>query len=111
MNDAWSDLLEHLEPEEVIESICFGEFGWGGFMMPENSIPESKIGVLLSPTEARDLMRGWSFNGGFGSPRCFAAYIWTDRNVFHVTEYDGATTLFGIPRNPVACLPEMSGGG
>ena len=55
-------------------------------------------------------MEGWSFLGGHGSPECYAAYIYTNQRVIFVCQYDGLTSLEGIPARPIACMPTMPGG-
>ena len=55
-------------------------------------------------------MQGWSFNGGYGSPACYAVRVWTNLRVFWVTQYDGATCLDSARRNPSDEMPDMPGG-
>lgn len=109
--NAYTELLEELRDDEVVESIVFGEWGWGGFLEPEDNkiLPENQ-GVLLTLDQAKPLMQDWSFHGGYGSPECYATYIWTNKRVMWVTQYDGSTTLSSMPRNPEPGMPYMSGG-
>lgn len=55
--------------------------------------------------------KGCTYNGGYGSPACYATYIWTNQRTLWVTTYDGSTYLSSAPRNPISTMPEMSGGG
>jgi hypothetical protein len=114
--NAYDDLLRKLQDGEEVEAIMFGNWGWGD---DENiqAVPEDKKGVVLTLEQARPYMNGWSFNGGYGSPECYATYIWTNRRVLWVTQYDGATGLSSAPRNPPSgapwsrhTLPSMPGG-
>jgi len=110
--NAYNDLMRELEEGETVEGIVFGEYGWGGFGEEDcdNPIPKDKIGVLLTLEEAKPLMDGWSYDGGYGSPDCYATYVWTNQRVIWVTQYDGSTNLDSAPRNPVTCMPDMPGG-
>lgn len=109
--NAYNDLLEHLNEGETIEAIVFGEWGWGtGWKEPANSVPVEKRGVILTEEEAKPLMKGWSFNGGHGSPECHAVNVWTNQRLFWVTQYDGMTWIDSAPRNPTAYMPDMPGG-
>jgi hypothetical protein len=118
---AWTDLFEMLEDCEVVEAICFGPWGWGsapdkgekweeGYREPTPpTVPFEKRGIALSPKDAEPMMQSWSFYGGGGSPDCYAAYIWTNKRVIWVTQYDGSTGLNSAPRNPLDTMPEMPG--
>eukprot|EP00439_Symbiodinium_sp_Y106_P042006 s306_g5.t1 len=104
-----SDLL--LDDEEV-EAIVFGDWGWGNYEEVDEAhqIPEHRRGKVLTPYEAGSYMEGWSFLGGHGAPECYAAYIYTNQRVIFVCQYDGLTSLEGIPKSPIACMPTMPGG-
>lgn len=109
--NAFDDLLEYLEPREEIEAVVFGPYGWNGYCEEGKFVPDKKKGVVLTADEAAPFMKGWSFDGDFGAPSCYAVYVWTNKRVIWVTQYDGATWLSSAPRNPTACMPEMPGGG
>lgn len=47
------------------------------------------------------------YDAGFGGADCFPMYAWSPSWVFYVHEYDGATSLNRLPRNPVACEPDF----
>jgi hypothetical protein len=111
MADAYKDLMEHLEEGEKVEAIVFGSWGWDGYKEPEGKpVPKETQCKILTIDDARPMMWGWSFYGGFGSPTCYAVHVWTDRRVIWVNDYDGATRLVSVPRNPTDREPEMSGG-
>jgi len=110
--NAYKDLMKYLNEGETVEAIVFGEwgYGWYGFGDNDEPIPADKQGVVLSEEEAKPLMDGWSFFGGFGSPTSHAVNIWTNKRVIWVTQYDGSTTLDSAPRHPTAYMPDMPGG-
>lgn len=115
--NAMTDLRKELQEGETIEAIVFGEWGWAayepgglGYGETRHFVPLDKRGVILSAEEAEPFMAGWSFNGGYGSPDCYAVNVWTDRRVLWVTQYYGSTRLSSAPRNPVAHMPDMPGG-
>lgn len=109
---AKTDLEEYLKDGEVIEGIVFGEYGWSSYRQPKDApVPKEIFGKLLLWDETTfSYMEGWSFYGGWGSPECYAVYVWTDQRVIWVTQYDGSTTLDSAPRNPIDILPGMPGG-
>lgn len=107
--DAWVELQRELRPGESIEPIVFGGWGAGGDPPPGVTvIPSEKRGILLSPTDARPMMKGWSFHSQY-TYEAYAMYAWTTRRVFFLNEYDGSTRLKYVPRSPVAEEPSMSG--
>lgn len=109
--NAYEELLKFIEDDEVVEGIVFGEWGWGGYGEPENaSVPKDKMGVLLTLEQAKPMMMDWCFDGGYGAPDCYATYIWTNKHVIWVTQYDGSTTLDFAPRHPTNVMPSMPGG-
>lgn len=109
--NAWDDLQEYLKENETVEAVVFGAWGFDGYKEPNPPpVAKSKRGVVLSPTEAMPMMDGWSFNGGYGAPECYAVRIWTSTRIIWVTQYDGATSLDSSLRNPQNCDPDMPGG-
>jgi len=117
MLSAYKDLMEFLEPDEQVEKIVFGEWGWGhgrtelGYGEPDPPpVPFDKRGVALTLDESKPYMSGWSFDGGYGAPNCYAVTVWTNRRVIWVTQYDGSTCLDSARRNPENYWPSMPGG-
>jgi len=108
--NAYKDLIDYLEDGEVVEALVFGEYGWSGYSEDTIFVPKDKQGVLLTLEEAEPMMHGWTYDGGYGAPQCYATYIWTNKRVIWVTQYDGSTGLDSMPRNPLACKPDMPGG-
>lgn len=110
MTNAWDELQEDLEPNEIIEAIVFGNWGWNGYKEPNPPfISLDHREILLTSEEAKPLMQDWSFYSDYGSPLTYAVYIWTNKRIFWVTQYNGSTNLNSIPRNPQAILPEIFG--
>lgn len=106
--DAWEELEKYLKPDEHIIGVVFGDFG--GWYEEDQFVPKEKREILLTYEEAKPYMTGWSFSGGYGAPECHNTFVWTDDRVIFVGEYDGATWLTSVPRNPVSCIPHMVGG-
>ncbi len=104
---AYTELKDYLDKDEKIEGVVFGDYGWSS---EHESVPQEKRGTLLTEKQASTLMKDWSINGDYGSPDCYATYIWTNKRVIWVTQYDGATGLNSAPRNPTDCMPDMPGG-
>jgi len=108
---AWDELQAMLKEGERVEAIVFGPWGESPRDEPDPPfVPFGRRGIVLEPDEARKYMSGWSFFGDWGIPGGHAAYIWTDKRVFFVGEYDGATSLHSVPRNPQPCRPYMVNG-
>jgi hypothetical protein len=110
MSNAYAELIEFLEDGETVESIVFGEFGWGdNYAEPHPyPVPETLQCTMLTLEDAKPLMEGWQFDGGFGAPECYPVYVWTNKRVIFVSEYDGSTHLNSVPRNPEACDPQFA---
>jgi hypothetical protein len=49
------------------------------------------------------------YDSGYGGADCYPLYAWTKSRVFFVGEYDGATGLSYVPRDPVSVEPQFSG--
>lgn len=47
----------------------------------------------------------YEYSNGFGGADCHAAVAWGERFVYFVHEYDGATGIQCVPRNPEPCAP------
>lgn len=108
---AKTDILEILERGESVEAVVFGNYGWDGYAEPTKPlVPKTKRGKVLTWEQAQKYMEGWSFYGGFGAPNCYATYIWTNKRIIWVTQYDGATSLSTAPRHPQEGIPDMPGG-
>lgn len=114
--NAYEELLAALEPGEEVRGIVFGNWGGTGYPAeklaycepPDRPVPVDARGRVLSLEEARPYMVGWSFDGGHGTAECYATWVWTDRRVIWVHEYDGSTHLSWMPRHPIECTPELS---
>lgn len=105
--DAIDELTEFLDPEESVEAVVFGYYGGDDWHDEVDTVPRELIGKVLSFEQAKQYMRGWSFYGGFGFPDSYPVYIWTNKHVIFVHEYDGATGLRRHPRNPVESEPSF----
>jgi len=94
---------ERLEKDEIIEAVVIGD----NFREADcpKQIPAEKRYKPISWEEAKELI-DYDFYADFGSPRCHAIYVWTNKRVFFVGEYDGTTWLDDVPRNPEPCVPD-----
>lgn len=112
---AYEELLEFLRPDETVEAIVFGDFGWSGFAPGELGydeqdpppVPFDKRRIVMTLEQAKPYMQSWEFEGGFGAPECYETYVWTNQRVIFVSEYDGSTGLNSVPRNPIECDPRF----
>lgn len=109
--NAYKSLCKNLDKDEKVEAIIFGPYGWSGYNEPESKpIPKDKQEILMTLEEAKPYMQGWDIYGDHGAPSAYAMYIWTNKRVLWITQYDGATNLDSMPRNPTVCIPDMPGG-
>lgn len=105
--NAWQEIQEKLRDDEEILAGTFDR-SWG---YDPNQDFKSSYGDLLSPDEMKSYLTRFSWNGGFGSPDCPAAVIWTNQRIFFPSQYDGATSLHSIPIEPEEGVAIMPGGG
>ncbi len=102
------DILKAAGNEPII-AIVIGDYAWGAYG-DQLTVPDEKRGVVLTWDEAAPML-DYEYDTGLGAPECNAIHAWTADRVILVSEYDGATSLYSIPRNPVPEMPEMAGGG
>ena len=90
---------------ESIEAIVVGKHdraGWRADALPDENIILSRDVGLAKLDQ--------NYDNGYGGADCFPMYAWTKSFVYFIGEYDGATGLSEVPRNPIACEPKFSGG-
>ncbi len=109
--DKFADEIEQVAGgPEAIEAVVIGEWGRGGYREVEsNGIPREQIGEVLDWATAKPLL-SYNWDNGFGSPKCHAVAVYTAKFVVMVSQYDGATSLFKVHRNPTPHMPNMPGG-
>lgn len=71
-------------------------------------VPKDKQNVVLLWEEAAPLLDR-DYDSGYGGADCNPVTAWTKNKVLWVAEYDGATGVNWIPRDPVDHKPEHSG--
>jgi hypothetical protein len=99
------DLLE-VAAGEAIEAIVLGGGGWGQQLKAWGDYP---VGSVMTWAEALPYVDR-EYDNGYGSPKCPSTYAWTESRVLFVVQYDGATDVHSLPRNPVDVKPDMPGG-
>jgi hypothetical protein len=115
---------EHIEAKASapIVGVVIGKFGWGTidklaadyemFDLGERGVPPlpaDKAGVVLPWSDARPFL-DYEYDNGYGPPDCHAVFAWTDTHIVMVSQYDGSTRVFRVPRSPSPCEPFMPGG-
>ena len=109
MSNFKDDILEAAAGELIVGAVI-GVMDWGDYH--SDKVPQYELqpkNKLLSWEEALPLL-DYEYNTSYGAPECNAVYVWTENNVIFVSQYDGATSLHAIPRNPKDAAPEMPGG-
>jgi hypothetical protein len=66
------------------------------------------VGKLISWEKAKKILN-YDYDNGYGGADCHPAYVWTEDKVMFVSEYDGATAVSFVPRNPIEFEPTFSG--
>ena len=95
---------------EPIIGIVIGEVGWGRYIGGDTPDVSTVRGRVITWEEARPLL-DYKYSAGFGAPECHSITAWTENFVIFVAQYDGATRVETVPRNPVDHAPTMPGGG
>ena len=101
-------ILEETEESEIV-AVVIGKMGWDDF--GKEGVPQydsQPKGVILKWEEAKPWLN-YEFDSGYGSPECNSIYVWTQNKILFIVEYDGSTSMYSVPRNPVNCMPEMPG--
>lgn len=102
--------IEECAEGERVEGVVIGEMGWGDY--PSGGVPNYSAqpkNVVLSWEQAFPWLL-YDFDNGYGGPECNAVTAWTATKVIAVSQYDGSTSPFVLPRHPVDHKPVMPGG-
>lgn len=60
------------------------------------------------PWEEAAKLIDYEYHSGFGGADCHAVIAWGEKFVYFVHEYDGATGIQKVPRNPMPCSPSWA---
>jgi hypothetical protein len=116
--NAWTELLELLFPQEVLEWIVIG--GWAGGLIGQRPdpylVPVDKQNVLLDPGDAESLMIGWNLRTfgntvGGAMGRAYAVQVWTDQRILRTHILGGTTAyqvIYSLPRHPKSFVLTMT---
>ena len=111
MNTNFVEWIEEEAAGEKIEAVVISGNRYDEDGRPVSNDNTSIIeDVLLTWEEVRDDL-DYKFNPNQYNIQCHAIYAWTASKVIFISQYDGSTEIYSIPRNPVDCKPEMPGGG
>ena len=108
MSNFKEDILEEAG-NEVIESIVIGDMGRNDYNDDGKPNYKDVNGKVLSWSDASPIL-DYEYDRGFGAPDCQAITAWTKSKVIFVYQYDGATGVVSVPRNPIEHNPNMPGG-
>lgn len=89
---------------ETLEAIVVGQHDRHRYDAPTNADEN----IILTP-EAGLAKIDQDYDNGYGGADCYPFYAWTDKSIYFVGEYDGATGIDRVPRHPQACKPQFSG--
>lgn len=99
MSNLYTELLK-LAADEAIEGVVIGAYDL--YELP------TYIDKVLSAEQAKPIL-DYEYDSGFGCADCHPFFAWTRSKVIFVHEYDGATTVVWVPRNPREITPEFGG--
>lgn len=100
-----------------IEAVVIGGNGW---YLEDDDIDLDELPAFAPCAWPRNTLLMWAdarswldknYPHGYGAPECPAITAWAERVVIFVSQYDGATNVCTVPRNPVNHHPDMPGGG
>lgn len=111
MDNFLSDLDAVIGTEEVLGVVLGGKQDVGSDYWMRSMLPHP-------PREFFERVQLWAdarpwldreYDTGFGGADCWPLYLWTPTRVVFVHEYDGATGVVSVPRNPVPGRPGYGG--
>lgn len=105
-----AEWIEEALNGEDIEAVVIGRHDrdrWGA--VGTSAFNGATINKVVSWDEAKPFL-SYEFDSGYGSAGCHPVYVWTPTRIFFVGEYDGSTSLSWVPRHPIPCEPQFSGG-
>lgn len=91
---------------EKIEAIVVGKHDNDPDRWSRDRVAPPGENVILSREDGLKKL-DQEYDSGYGGADCFPMYAWTQSFVYLIGEYDGATGLHSVPRNPVNCEPEF----
>lgn len=100
MTNLIDEIVEIVEKEKIV-GVVIGETGLGDY--GSDAVPlysEQPKGKVLDWETAKKYLN-YEYDSGMGAFGCNAIYVWTDTKVLFVSQYDGATSICSIPRNPI----------
>jgi hypothetical protein len=86
--------------EDPIQAVVISAFreGWGESktrFIPGNNL----AGQIIQLPEALEAL-DYEYESGFGCQDCHSIYLYSADWVYYIHEYDGATGIVYLPRNP-----------
>lgn len=100
--DILSALTANKETErDVVAVRITGELDtlWNEEEDPRNAKAAAHKGRLINWQDAA-IALDYEYDAGYGSMDCHDVYVWTANYIYYVHEYDGATWVESIDRNP-----------
>lgn len=99
----WLEAFES-ETGEKIEAVVIGMHDNDPKRWSPSRVAPSTEGKVLSREDGMAILDE-EYNNGYGGADCYPMYAWSKSWVCFIGEYDGATGLSRVPRNPVDCNP------
>jgi hypothetical protein len=87
--------------DDKIVSAVVGHDERAEYESPEREIVTRPVQTWEEASKKID----YDYSNGFGGADCHAVIAWGEKFVYFVHEYDGATGINSVPRNPMECAP------
>jgi hypothetical protein len=97
----FKDSILEVAGKEKIEAIVITNYDYG-----EKDKPAPPV---ISWEEAIPIL-DYEYHAGFGGVDCHAICAWTKTRILFVSQYDGATHVEWMYRNPTSFIPDIPGG-
>jgi hypothetical protein len=97
------DILDAVGKEQIEAISILDELYSYGNQRPRNAFIISsgiKLGKAYVDYHAMLNFLDYEYNSDSDSQDCHDIYVWTNKSVFYVYEYNGSTWLESVPRNP-----------
>lgn len=114
MRDSFAEDIEKAADGPIVAAVIHADQGHVDYSYDPirkhdpRFVPPGLTRTVLTWEQARPLL-DYPYDNGFGVQDCHDVHVWTDERVVYVHEYDGATELEWLPRNPPPAAPDRGG--
>lgn len=101
MSNFKSDIIDTVGEDTIEAVVILSNIyeGWGGLPDPRNISTTLLLDKIISYELALYVL-DYKYDSGFGGMDCHDIYLYSADWVYYIQEYDGATSIDRLPRNP-----------